>query len=146
MVAFCLFFVVLNPFAAPSWLPQTDLTVELASSVILSSPLSCNHRAFFDSNNICSLRTPLCPRFFNVALCYTVWNDLPKIFTMFWRFKYFASVLSPEYLVMLLPWNIAMNECRTKPVCLPLASLVILREDTISTCWNRGLNDFWLAN
>jgi len=37
----------------------------------------------FGTYNICSLRAPLCPRFFNVALCHTVGNDLPKIFTMF---------------------------------------------------------------
>ena len=48
------------------WLPQTDFTVESASSVMLSSPLSPNHLAFLDSKNICSFRAPLCPRFFNV--------------------------------------------------------------------------------
>ncbi len=32
--------------------------------VILSNPLSLNHRAFFDSNNICSLRAPFSLRFF----------------------------------------------------------------------------------
>ena len=149
--------VELNPFFAPYWLPQTDLTVESASNVMLPRPLSCNHRAFFDSNNICNLRAPLCPNFFNVvdiafsfiplsnfsnaltkpsplkaailqirliplieanvidikiwltpnfvALCHSVGNDALMDFTMFCLFIYFATVLSPEYFVMLLPEN-----------------------------------------
>ena len=42
-----------------------------------------------------------------VALCHTVGNDELMDFTMFRRFIYFATVLSPEYFVMLLPGNIA---------------------------------------
>jgi len=38
-----------------------------------------------------------------VALCHTVGNDELMDFTMFWQFIYFATVLSPEYFVMLLP-------------------------------------------
>jgi hypothetical protein len=53
---------LLNPFAAPSWLPQTDLIVESASSVILSSPLSFNHWAFYDNNNFSDIA------FSNIAL------------------------------------------------------------------------------
>src|SRR5660397_188611 len=157
MVAFRTFFVVLNPLAAPCWLPQTDLTVESASNVMLSSPLSSNHRAFFDSNNICNLRAPPCPSFFNVAdivfsfialsnfskartkpspvneailqmrfipqkedmaieikiwftpnfvaLCHSVGNKVLNDFIIPCLFIYFATVLSPEYFVMLLPEN-----------------------------------------
>ena len=54
----------------------------------------------------------LTPNF--VALCHSVRNDELMDLTMCWRFIYLATVLIPEYFVMLLPGNVAMNECRTK--------------------------------
>jgi hypothetical protein len=74
---------------------------------------------------VMAINTWLTPNF--VALCHSVGNDELMDFTMCWRFIYFATVLRPEYFVMLLPVNVAMNECRTKLAC------VLLSEDATST-------------
>ena len=71
-----------------------------------------------------------------VVLCHSVGNEELMNFTMCCRFIYFATVLRPEYFVMLLPVNVAMNECRIKLAC------VLLREDAISTCLNEDLTTF----
>src|SRR6056297_1115256 len=54
----------------------------------------------------------LTPNF--VALCHSVGNRVLTDFMMPCLFMYFATVLRPEYLVMLFPVNVVMNECRTK--------------------------------
>jgi hypothetical protein len=40
-----------------------------------------------------------------VALCHTVGKKVLMDLTIFWRFIYFATVLRPEYFVMLQPVN-----------------------------------------
>jgi hypothetical protein len=95
-----LFFAVLNPLAAPSWLPHADFVVESASSVIFVRPLSFDQRAFFANKKDCNFRAPLGPRFFNVV-------DIASSFIAL--FIYFSTVFNPEYFVILLP----VNECFT---------------------------------
>ena len=53
--------------------------------------------------NVIDIKIWLTPNF--VALRHSVGNDMLMDFTMFCLFIYFATVLSPEYLVMLLPEN-----------------------------------------
>ena len=45
-----------------------------------------------------------------MALFHSVGNDELMHFTMCWRFMYFATVFRPEYFVILMPGNVAMNE------------------------------------
>jgi hypothetical protein len=50
-----------------------------------------------------AIYTWLTPNF--VAFCHSVGNDELMNFTMCCRFMYFATVLRPEYFIMLLPVN-----------------------------------------
>jgi hypothetical protein len=66
-----------------------------------------------------------------VALCHSGGNKVLIDFIMPCLFIYFATVLRHECFVMLLPVNVAMNECRTKLAC------VLLREDATSNWLNK---------
>jgi hypothetical protein len=133
MVAFCTFFcrVVSLSRTLPKLFQCCRYCItfgELASSVLIycliqfeqstDQYITCKRGYFVNAvyptieDMAIEIKIWFTPNF--VALCHSVGNKILIDFTMPCLFIYFATVLTPEYFVMLLPVNVAMNECKPK--------------------------------